>query len=130
MSPSKTSNVKPKKMSKKVATKTLNFLKIIHKLKPADFSTLSTYLSDEGTEQLAQCFKNALYSEDIPDKIRNKLKKALWNQKNDVRYIAKKTNSVKVKRLKLPKLGGSISLIIAAVLPILMNILTKAFSKK
>lgn len=122
MPPKKT---KPKIRRKKDVQRIYTFLKALHKLKSDEFGVVTSYLSDEGTQELSACVRNSICSELIPEKHRNKLKQQLWANRKDIRYISKKCNSVEKRKKKLPKIGGNIGLIISAVLPILMNILGK-----
>lgn len=111
------------KGKRKHLTATYNFLTVIQKLKAKEFVTLLPYLSDEATEQISQCIKNAICSEHIPERTRNRLRKTLWKYKKDIRYIAKKSNSTVGKRKRLPKIGGAIADIISTVLPVLISLL-------
>lgn len=120
---------KKRKMTRAEITRIHDFLKIVRKLKQNDFSTLVTYLSDEACEAMGKCVKNSICSQHINEKTRSKIRRALWNNKNDMRFIASKTNASSI-RTRLPKIGGSISLIIGAVLPILVDLLTKTFRRK
>lgn len=114
----------PRKKKKDIQ-RVYTFLKTIHGLKPGQFEVLSSYLSDEGTQELSACVRNSICSELIPKKKRNKLKEKLWAAKKDLRYISKKSNNLEKRRKRLPKIGGNIGLIISSVLPILLQILGK-----
>lgn len=118
--------VKKQKMTKarkKELKATYEYLKVIKKLKAKEFESLVPYLSDEGTEQISRCISNVICREDIPERTRKRLKKALWNHKSDIRYLAKRSNPASGKRKRLPKIGGNITDIISTVLPILISLL-------
>lgn len=115
---------KVSKKHKKHLSKVYNFLRVIQHLKPHQFDILIPYLSDEGIDQLSECMKNAICSEHISEKSRNRLRKSLWKYKGHVRYIAQKGNSTKAKRQKFPIIGGSaVTDVITTALPILVSLL-------
>jgi uncharacterized protein YjaG (DUF416 family) len=123
----KRNTVKPKKgMSQANVVKILEFLKVIRRVPTDDFKVLVKYLNDDACNMLSECIHNSLCSSALSDLKKKKLRDALWKHKTQLRFLSKGKTNMKKKRDILPQIGGSIGLIISAVLPILMNMLRGA----
>lgn len=85
-----------------------------------------TYADDNAVLALCECVQNALTNPNVLSKEqRDYLKTKLNGQKKQIRDFVRPKLSSKQRRRKGIQLGGSLGLIISAVLPFLTNLLFK-----
>lgn len=93
------------------------FLNVLRKLPQEDLDILIDYISNEGCEHIVTTIYNALYNTKLQN--RAELARKLGTHKNDLRSLAGKRIAYSFKKKKLKKCGGSISLILASLVPLL-----------
>lgn len=110
----------------------LPLLQSLQDFKPANRrSILLSHLDDETCEMLYETIANVIQNEAIPPVTRARLRKALAPHKGAVRYIADKSKPPALKKKKMVQMGGFVmSAIIGAAIPLLVDLVAKAFAKR
>lgn len=108
---------------KRELKKVFPVLNVLSKLKEDDRKILLGYLNEESCTGIYDCVHNALHNKRLRN--RNDLRRRIQQHKNELRYIVKDTRHSKEKQKKLVQSGGSIGLILSAVLPLLAQYLFK-----
>lgn len=101
--------------------------KILKRLKPHEQQVILSYLNDRGLQVLYTCIHNGLYNPGV--KSRQKLRQKLMTHKKILRYLSDPRNSNVQKKRKLTQIGGSLSLILGAVMPIVADLLMRQLKK-
>ena len=92
---------------------------LLKRMKKADVEIVLPFLNDQIQEILCECIHNCLYNKKISKRRQNYLKRKLGGQKQMYRYLSNAKGSMQKKKRLLPQTGGSLSLILATVLPLL-----------
>lgn len=119
-------------MRRRKANEIYTLCKIVKRLKPEEQRLLVSYLNEKGLMAIAECVRQVVFNENIPAKTKAKLRKQ-FSRKQMMLFDIASPYSDKFKMEKTKKLiqkGGSLSLILGAVLPILADIVYKQLSKK
>jgi len=96
-------------------------LKVLKDLKPEARAIILASLDSSSCNEIVSCVRKVLQGKKLNSRTKKRIAKALSPQKNLYRDLIN-TNSFKAKKEILPKLGGSISLILSAAIPILLEI--------
>lgn len=108
-------------MKRKHLINVFPFLKLFKKLNVEERKVLTLFLNEQGLDAIYQSIHNGLYNPLV--KNRKNLKKKLLAEKSILRYLASPKTNLLRKKKKLTQVGGSLSLILGAVLPLLANLL-------
>lgn len=109
-------------MKKSQLKKLLPLLTLLSKSKPEAVKDLLTHLNENACEGIYECVCNLLHNENIPFKKRSLVGKKLLNYKSQLRIIGNQSSRAR-KNKSLKQVGGSLSLILATVLPLLVTYL-------
>jgi hypothetical protein len=105
-------------------------MRVISKLDDDDFKALSKHLSRDAYDMIFQSVWNSLYNSDISQEKRDKLKETLWNDKDKFIELARKKTDFKEKRKLVNQIGGGFPFIASIVLPLIIELITKAVKSK
>ena len=92
---------------------------LLQKLNTTQQKIILQYLNEDGCDAIYECMHNALYNDKITIRCKKKLKTALQDKKHICRSLLNPKLSKKVKQNRLVQTGGSLSLILSTVLPLL-----------
>lgn len=81
------------------------------------------FINDEGISVICCCVDRAFNAQDMPEGLKDLLKKNLHAYKKPIRYIIRNKNNPKGSRKRLKQTGGGIGMILAAALPVLANLI-------
>ena len=117
--------VKPaKKLKKSKINRMLPLFKALHRMNKNKRTVLLQFLDENACESIYECISNIIASPHLSSKKKLRLKRALLDNKDVLRYLSKKTASVKKKKQMLPKIGGSpLDTILAIAIPLLTALL-------
>jgi hypothetical protein len=104
-------------ITKQKLRKAYPFLKIIAKLNQEDRQVILQYIDENAVGIIAECVLNAITNKAINN--RKELRLETSGAKNICRYISNSKKKGTLKRKKIEKIGGSLGMILAAVLPLL-----------
>ena len=110
-------------MTKNKALRLYKFLRAIKQIPSQSMINLSQYLTKSAYDMISDATLNSICSTSVSPAMRQKIRTQLQSKKDLIRKLARKSHSIKSKRKILPQVGGSLSLIIASVLPMLMSFL-------
>ena len=114
----------------------LDLLKLLQRARPDQAQTILPHLDEEAHQMLFKCCFNCLNHPKIIQnaKLKRRIKEKLSDKKDLIRYLSKNNIKLEKRRAKVPQLGGSLSLILSTVLPLLAEFvlphLIKKFAKK
>ena len=117
------------KNTRKRREKFSHFLSLLQDMSPEKFETFCCYLSDDGCEMFFECIHNVIYNDKISNEVRMQLKEMLLPVKNEVKYMAKISNSFKKKRRLMCRLGTNLPFIVEALKPLLQHYIEKKSKK-
>lgn len=119
--------VKPRNTKKRME-KILGILTLVKKMKGMDMKYLSDNLSDEAIELLSECVYNSITN--IKDqKKRLLLKRRLFHDKDNFRFISKPRNDLKKKRELIPQMGQGLGLIASLLIPLVSSVIQAVVPK-
>ena len=102
----------------------LAVLNLVKSTKRDKRNTLLDCLSDNTCEVLYEAISNVITNGAIKQARRKKLKSILEKEKAKIRYIVKRKNNSKRKKLLLKGLGGNaFEVLISAAIPLLLSLL-------
>jgi hypothetical protein len=104
-------------------------LKLIKELQPKYQKILIPHLKDDVHDILCESIYNCLHSNKLSRQKRKLLKRALMSKKEKLRLLSNKRTSQQKRGQALTQLGGSLGLILSAVLPIVTDLIFKAIRK-
>lgn len=88
------------------------------------------FLNDDAHRAICACIHNCLFNEKVPIRRRKMLKKKLFSKRHVYRYLSRSNADGGKRRKLMPQIGGSLSLILGTVLPLIANLLfPKVFGK-
>lgn len=103
---------------------------VISKLDDDDFKALSSFLTRDAYDIIFESVWNSLYNSDISQEKRDKLKKILWEDKDKFIELARKKIPFKEKKQLVNQIGGGFPFIASIVLPLIIDLITKAVQSK
>ena len=115
-----------KKVAVKVSTfkKNIPFLNVIKDLTPDQRIIILSHLDSKSAKTIIQCIKKVLRGRGLKNSQREDLKNRLLPQKDLLRKIVSE-KKLKQKQKHLPKIGGSLGLILGTLIPILIDFARK-----
>lgn len=100
----------------------LPLLHVLKSIKPAHRIIILAHLDDKTRDALYATIMRVLQSSKVPLETRLKLKSQLKKYQKDLRYLADRSKSDRVKKRKLVALGGSpMRQVLNTAIPLLMN---------
>ena len=107
--------------------KYLPLLEVLHKLNPTDVSNVMDFLNDDAIDNVCECVYNVLNTDiNLSSKKKTQLKKFIKSNCSihRLKKISKKTLSVSKRRKALKQEGKGLPLLLASVIPFLVNLFT------
>ena len=101
--------------------KEVPLLQVLKDIKPDQRTIILGSLDTKACTTISNCIRQVIKNKKLNKKTKNKLLKVLGPQKDLLRNIISEAKLSKKKEL-LPKLGGSLSLVLATAIPILLDI--------
>jgi hypothetical protein len=112
-------------MNKRQLRKVYPLLKMLSQMSSSDRQTILPYLNDTVYAGLTSCVQNAILNPKVSAEHRTLLKSKLAPHKNIFRNLLKSNLTGKRKQKVVVQAGGSLGLILGAVLPLLAKLLFK-----
>ena len=107
------------------------FVKTLATLKPDKQRSILHFLDNEGINLLCECTANLIFSDiGLSNAEKKRLKGKIIGKEKLLRFISKKSNKVSSRKKKLLQTGGALGTILAIAAPILLDLVTRAFSKR
>lgn len=104
--------------TKAVVKRNLPLLNVLSRITDEERSCLLKHLDVEALNVLSCCIWNVLHNHDIvPAPARKTIAKKLKNQREHLHYVSKQANDPKKRKRFLIQQGGSLPLLLSAVLP-------------
>lgn len=108
--------------TKTILKRQYNLLMALSRVRVEDMPLIISNLNDEAIEAIYLCIYNSMYNNGILPKYRRKMVNAMEGKKEVLRGIMRAKSTSK-KRRGMIQSGGSISLILSTVLPLLTSFL-------
>lgn len=104
-------------------------LKLVKDLHPKYQKVLIPHLKNDVHDVLCESIYNCLHNNKLPKKKQKMLSKALAKKKEKLRLLSSGKTGRKKRGQVLTQLGGSLGLILSAILPIVTDLIFKAVKK-